>query len=76
VRSVLEDGKALTLRDLAVDGKDVMDRLQIRAGPTVGKILAELMEAVLEDPALNERGRLLEIAERVYRERIAPGPAS
>ena len=76
VRAVLEDGKALTLRDLAVDGRDVMDRLQIRAGPAVGKVLAELLEAVLEDPALNERERLLEIAERVYRERIAPGSAS
>jgi poly(A) polymerase/tRNA nucleotidyltransferase (CCA-adding enzyme) len=73
VRAVLEGAKALTLRDLAVDGKDVMERLQIRGGPAVGKVLGELLEAVLEDPALNERERLLQIAERMYRERIAPG---
>jgi tRNA nucleotidyltransferase (CCA-adding enzyme) len=73
VRDVLEGAKALVLRDLAVDGKDVMERLKIRAGPAVGKVLGELLEAVLDDPVLNERERLLEIAERLYRERIAPG---
>jgi hypothetical protein len=35
-------------------------------------VLAELLETVLDDPAQNERVRLLDIAERVYRERIAP----
>ncbi len=38
-----------------------------------GRILAELLETVLDDPAQNERERLLEIAARVYRERIEPG---
>ena len=68
-----EGERALTVRELAVDGTDVMERLGIPAGPAVGRILAELLEAVLDDPAQNERERLLEIAGRVYRERIAPG---
>jgi hypothetical protein len=50
-----------------------MERLGIGPGPAVGAVLAELLEAVLDDPGLNERERLLEIAERLYRERIAPG---
>ncbi|MCX7030537.1 MAG: HD domain-containing protein [Spirochaetes bacterium] len=73
VRAVLDGAKALTVRELAVDGTDVMDRLGIPAGPAVGTVLAELLEAVLDDPALNERDHLLAIAERVYRERIVPG---
>ncbi len=72
VRAVREGSRALTVRELAVDGTDVMERLGIPAGPAVGRVLAELLETVLDDPAQNERARLLDIAERVYRERIAP----
>jgi tRNA nucleotidyltransferase (CCA-adding enzyme) len=61
------------VRELAVDGNAVMDRLGIPPGPVVGTVLAQLLEAVLDDPALNERERLLEIAELVYRERMVPG---
>jgi putative nucleotidyltransferase with HDIG domain len=73
VRAVREGGRAFTVRELAVDGTDVMTRLRIHAGPSVGRILAELLETVLDDPAQNERGRLLDIAERVFRERFEPG---
>ena len=38
-----------------------------RPGPQVGIILEELLQAVLEDPALNEKEKLLEIAEKLYR---------
>jgi putative nucleotidyltransferase with HDIG domain len=73
VEAVLGSAKALTVRELAVDGTDVMERLGIPAGPAVGTVLGELLEAVLEDPALNERDRLLAIAEKLYRERVKPG---
>jgi poly(A) polymerase/tRNA nucleotidyltransferase (CCA-adding enzyme) len=73
VHAVLEGARALTVRELAVDGTGVMERLGIPPGPAVGAVLSQLLEAVLDDPALNERERLLEIAEDVYRERIAPG---
>ncbi len=76
VREVLEGAKALTVRELAVDGRDVMERLGIAPGPAVGAVLAQLLETVLDDPSLNERERLLGISERVYRERIAPGSRS
>jgi tRNA nucleotidyltransferase (CCA-adding enzyme) len=72
IRAVREGSRALTVRELAIDGTDVMSRLGIPAGPAIGRVLAELLETVLDDPAQNERGRLLDIAERVYRERIAP----
>jgi hypothetical protein len=73
VRTVLEGERALTLKKLAVKGEDLMERLGIPPGPLVGTLLAELLASVLDDPGLNERERLLTIAERFYRERLAPG---
>jgi poly(A) polymerase/tRNA nucleotidyltransferase (CCA-adding enzyme) len=73
VHAVLAGDRALTVRELAVDGRQVMERLGIGPGPAVGRVLALLLETVLDDPSQNTPGRLLVIAERLYRERIAPG---
>ena len=70
VRAVREGDRAFTVGELAVDGADIMSHLGIGPGPTVGAILAALLQAVLDDPAQNERERLLEIARRFYGERI------
>jgi tRNA nucleotidyltransferase (CCA-adding enzyme) len=73
VRAVRAGDRAFTVHELAVGGREVMGRLGIGPGPAVGAILAGLLEAVLEDPALNTPERLLDIAERLYRERIGIG---
>lgn len=52
----------LGTRQLAVSGDDLVSELGIAPGPPIGRLLAGLMEAVLEDPALNSRDRLLELA--------------
>jgi putative nucleotidyltransferase with HDIG domain len=51
---------ALKISDLAIDGEDVMRLCGCKPGPWVGKLLGEALEAVLEDPTLNERNRLTE----------------
>lgn len=56
---------ALERGDLAVDGDDLMRALTLAPGPAVGRLLDELLERVLADPMLNERGRLLAIAREV-----------
>jgi len=76
VRKVLEGRRAFKVRDLAARGDDVMEALKLPPGPTVGLILEQLLQAVLEDPALNEREMLLRIAERIYKDRIRPGDPS
>ena len=48
-----------TVRDLKINGRDVMKILHITAGPTVGKILNKLFEAVVEKKIENERKSLL-----------------
>lgn len=53
---------ALDRGDLAVDGDDVMRVLDLAPGPPVGRLLDRLLEAVIADPLLNERGRLLALA--------------
>jgi tRNA nucleotidyltransferase (CCA-adding enzyme) len=51
----------IELADLAVDGEDLI-AAGIPAGPRVGELLRALLDAVLGDPALNERGALLSLA--------------
>lgn len=50
---------ALSARDLAVNGQDVMRELAIKPSRRVGEVLERLLERVVDDPALNERETLL-----------------
>ena len=65
----LASSSALTLKDLAVKGKDLMDA-GIPAGPEMGEILRTLMDMVLEEPSRNDREWLLENALRLKTERM------
>jgi tRNA nucleotidyltransferase/poly(A) polymerase len=47
---------------LAVDGHDLTDALSIEPGPQVGQLLDRLLDAVIDDPSLNRRERLLDLA--------------
>jgi len=60
----------LSAGQLAVRGDDLIRELGVRPGPIVGRLLAELLEAVLDDPAKNERDALLGLA----RASLARGP--
>jgi tRNA nucleotidyltransferase (CCA-adding enzyme) len=68
IEKVIADGAALSTRDLEVGGKDVLDRLGVAPGPIIGKVLAALLDRVLEDPSLNERERLLHLIDEVASE--------
>jgi len=61
----VKNGSAeFSVKDLAIDGNDVMEVLGIEPGPKVGKVLKTLFEKVLEDMSLNERETLLEMVKR------------
>ena len=68
VNSILESGRAFTIKDLAVSGDDLL-AAGIPAGKTMGLILKELLETVLDDPAQNTRDKLLDISRKIYMER-------
>ena len=61
VQEEIRAASAFSLKDLAIDGNDVMAELGIPPGPRVGRILDELFERVTDDPSLNTRERLLEV---------------
>lgn len=63
---VLNEPPVFDLRNLTVNGQDVMDELHIEPGPTVGLILNWLFEQVLENPSLNTRGTLLDLIHQYY----------
>lgn len=63
VRAVLAEEHALKVADLAIDGNDLIE-LGIEPGPAIGEILERLLERVVDDPTLNRRQPLLEMARR------------
>ena len=56
---------ALTLKDLAVNGKDLIAE-GIPSGKMLGIILNELLECVLEDPEMNKKETLLKTAKAIH----------
>ena len=68
IEAVLAASSALSLKHLAVNGNDLID-IGVQPGKYVGIILKELFEATVEDPALNNKEKLLEIAKNILRER-------
>ncbi len=55
---------ALTTKDLAVSGADVMQILNLRPGPAVGRILKQLLDTVVDDPSRNTRDQLKALIEQ------------
>jgi tRNA nucleotidyltransferase (CCA-adding enzyme) len=52
----------LAVRDLALDGSALMKLASCPGGPWLGELQRRLLEAVLEDPAINTPERLAELA--------------
>jgi len=61
VEKALGESQAFTLKDLAVSGRDLM-AIGIAPGKNLGRILDELLEAVLDDPEMNTKDCLLKVA--------------
>ena len=68
IAKVLQQGSALTIRDLAIDGNE-LERIGIPKGPKMGVVLQALLETVLDDPTQNSRDRLATIALGFYQTR-------
>ncbi len=66
INNVLKEDTALSLKDLAINGRILQQQLHMERGPAVGIILKELLDTVLDDPSLNTKEKLLEIAQNIY----------
>ena len=51
-----------SLKDLAVNGKDVMEHFNMTPSPKVGEILKKMLDAVVDEVVENEKEKLLEFA--------------
>lgn len=62
IRAELAADAVLGRHQLAVDGNDLMSELGLPPGPLLGRLLDELTERVVVEPALNDRTILLDLA--------------
>lgn len=60
-RQVVEEKQCVSLKTLAVSGRDLIDNAGLRPGKKLGETLQKLLGLVIEDPSLNERETLLKI---------------
>ena len=58
-REITEKKDCLSLKDLAVGGKDLLER-GLKPGRELGEILQRMLTDVLENPAHNKKEYLLE----------------
>ncbi|HEX2944836.1 MAG TPA: HD domain-containing protein [Clostridia bacterium] len=63
-RELLEDNSCLKLKDLALNGRDLIG-LGFHEGREIGRTLAALFEKVLEDPSLNDKDALSRLAVQI-----------
>ncbi len=62
---IIEENQCLSLKDLAVTGKDLITELGMQPGKEIGTTLHTLLDRVLDDPSLNERNVLLDMARQL-----------
>ncbi len=63
VDAEIEAEAALDRYALRIDGNDLIRELGLEPGPTLGRILNALTDQVIANPALNDRGSLLLLAQ-------------
>lgn len=67
-RIIEQLNQPMGLDDLAVNGHDLMQELELKPSPILGKILNKLLEKVLENPQLNEKEKLIEEAKKILKD--------
>jgi tRNA nucleotidyltransferase (CCA-adding enzyme) len=70
ITSEIEKKSPFGVKDLAINGNDLMDEFGLEEGPLVGRVLNELLEIALDDPEMNSREILLSKAEDFLRNSI------
>lgn len=58
--------------DLAINGHDLINELELAPGPLIGQILTGLLEEVLESPELNNKETLLTRARALAKQAASP----
>jgi len=60
--------ECITLKDLAISGRELLE-VGFQTGPELGKILAELLQLVIDAPDLNQKETLMRLAKALREEK-------
>jgi tRNA nucleotidyltransferase (CCA-adding enzyme) len=71
IAAELAAGPILDRSALAIDGSDLIAELGLQEGPALGRVLSGLFDRVVENPRINDRAQLMELARALVR---SPGP--
>lgn len=63
---IIEKEEAISIKDLKISGKDIIE-LGVMPGKEVGVVLKRLFELVLEDCKVNEKEKLLDLAQKIIK---------
>lgn len=66
LRMIEQLHQPMEVRDLAINGHDLMKELNLTPGPILGQLLQQLLELVLDDSSLNNREQLLTKAHELF----------
>jgi len=58
VQDEVDKGSAFTVRDLAINGKDLI-QMGYKPGPEIGRVLNAVLDRVIDNPELNDKDTLL-----------------
>ena len=58
-REICESADAVTIKELAITGNDLINEKGFTPGPAIGAELKRLLELVMDEPEMNTRERLL-----------------
>jgi hypothetical protein len=60
----------ISVKQLKLNGNDLMTELGVKPGPKVGAILAVLLSQVIDEPKLNEKKKLLALAKKLAKSNV------
>ena len=60
IDKIIKEENAITVKDLKINGNDLMKEFNLKPGPIIGKILNYLLDLILDEPNLNDKEKLIE----------------
>ena len=60
IDKIIKEENAITVKDLKINGNDLMNEFNLKPGPIIGKILNYLLDLILDEPNLNDKEKLIE----------------
>jgi hypothetical protein len=60
IRDEMDKKPPFSVRELAIDGNDIMEEFDLEESPLIGEVLDHLLEMVLDEPEKNKREVLID----------------